>query len=79
MLKSSSTLDLEAHLKLKKKKKYKIESKVFWVKRLLSRRRLSIEVTYLPSFHGRFHVPSALLSADISNSGRKRENARLLS
>ena len=49
------------------------------MKRLLSRRRLSNEVTYLPSFHGRFHVLSALLSADISNSGRKRENARLLS
>ena len=49
------------------------------MKRLLSRRRLSNEVTYLPSFHGRFHVPSALLSADISNSGRKHQNARLLS
>ena len=55
------------------------------MKKLVSRRRLS-EVslfTRLSSLSWTVmldcHVPSALLSADISNSGRKRENARLLS
>ena len=46
-------------------------SKVLLVKRLISGRRLKNEVIY-PAFVS----PSALLSADISNSGRKRENAK---
>ena len=50
MLKNSSTLDLEAHLKLKKSK-YKKGFKVFLVKRLVSQRRLKNEVKSIyPAF-----------------------------